>query len=186
MIPLETIQVAKPCHADWDAMTGDAQVRHCGDCRLNVYNLSEMTRAQAESVILKHEGHLCVRFYTRADGTVLTQDCPVGLRAFRLKAVRKLSWAAALIMSCLTGLWRGETAHAVTKDTPKAAAPACAQKASAPAKPHKAPPPQTILMGKPALPHGWTMGAPPPPPRHTMGAVGYPITPSQSKPKKNR
>ncbi len=162
MIPLETIQIAKPCPADWDAMPGDAQVRHCGSCRQNVYNLSEMTRAQAEAVILKHEGHLCVRFYSRADGTVLTRDCPVGLRAFRLKAAKKLSWAAALALACVTGLWRGETAHAVTQAAPKTAAPPHAHKAGAPAKPHAAPPPPQVLMGKPAPPpHGWTMGAPP-------------------------
>ncbi len=178
MIPLETIQVAKPCHADWDAMTGDAQVRHCGSCRQNVYNLSEMTRAQAEAVILENEGHLCVRFYTRADGTVLTQDCPVGLRAFRLKVARKLSWAAALALACLTGAWRGETAHAVTKSPPKAAAPANTRKASPPAKPHTVPPRPQVLMGKPLPPpHGWTMGAPPPPlPHATMGMI-RPIPP---------
>ncbi len=182
MISLETIQVAKPCHADWDAMTGDAQVRHCGSCRKNVYNLSEMTRAQAEAVILEHEGHLCVRFYTRADGTVLTQDCPVGLRAFRLKAAQKLSWAAALALACVTGLWRGETAHAVTQNVPKAIAPTQTHKANVPAKPRTTPPP--VLMGKPILPPRWTMGAPPPvPAMHTMGAVGHPITPAHSKPK---
>ena len=182
MIPLETIQIAKPCSADWNEMTGDAQVRHCGSCRLNVYNLSEMTRAEAEAVILQHEGHLCVRFYTRADGTVLTQDCPVGVRAFRLKAARKLSWAAALVVSCLTGLWRGETARAVTqsaaKTPPKDAAPAGTHKAHISPKPHPTP---QALMGKPALPpHGWTMGAPPPPPA-MMGKIS-PIPPPPLKP----
>ena len=171
MIPLETIQIAKPCSADWDAMTGDAQVRHCGACRLNVYNLSDMTRAQAEAVILEHEGHLCVRLYTRADGTVLTRDCPVGLRAFRLKVARKLSWAAALAVSCLTGVWRGEMAHAVTKGSPKAAAPASRHTPHVSPKPRTASPPPQALMGKPALPpHGWTMGAPPPP-AATMGVI---------------
>ena len=181
MIPLETIQVAKPCSADWDAMTGDAQVRHCGACRQNVYNLSEMTRAQAEAVILEHEGHLCVRFYTRADGTVLTQDCPVGLRAFRLKAARKLSWAAALAVSCLTGLWHGAATHAAKKDTAKPAPKAAARPA---AKPHVAPASPPALMGKPALPQGWTMGAPPPPPRPQMGSVSRVAPPHAERAKR--
>ena len=149
MISLETIQVAKPCRADWDAMTGDAQVRHCGSCRQNVYNLSEMTRAQAEAVILEHEGHLCVRCYTRADGTVLTQDCPVGLRAFRLKAAKKLSWAAALALACVTGLWRGETAHAVTHQAAKSSA--------------KSPPAPTQPRVLPMVTAGMPMWIPPPP-----------------------
>ena len=45
MIPLEQIRVASPCHANWDEMTGTDQARFCGQCRKNVYNLSEMTRA---------------------------------------------------------------------------------------------------------------------------------------------
>ena len=44
---LDDIQIATPCSASWDDMRGDDRVRHCGDCRMNVYNLSEMTRAEA-------------------------------------------------------------------------------------------------------------------------------------------
>lgn len=155
MISLETIHVAKPCHADWDAMSGDAQVRHCGSCRQNVYNLSEMTRAQAESVILEHEGHLCVRFYTRADGTVMTRDCPVGLRAFRLKVARKLSWAAALALSCLTNLWPGAPALAASHQAAKSSA-----------KPHRAP-------AQPHVPPMVTAGVP----------MWIPTPPAQPHPK---
>ena len=149
MILLETIHVAKPCHADWDAMTGDDQVRHCGACRQNVYNLSEMTRAQAEAVILEKEGHLCVRFYTRADGTIMTRDCPVGLRAFRLKAAQKLSWAAALALSCLTSLWQGGPAYAASHPAAKSSA-----------KPHPAPTPPHI---PPMVTAGVPMWVPTPP-----------------------
>jgi hypothetical protein len=97
---LDVIQVAKPCHAAWDKMAGDARVRHCGDCHKNVYNLSEMTRADAEALLQKHEGRLCVRYYVRADGTMLTADCPVGLLA---AAHRRLAgWFAAIAASLLT------------------------------------------------------------------------------------
>ena len=94
-ITLDSVRVASPCRADWDAMTGNNQVRHCGSCAKNVYNLSEMTRAQAESVILEHEGHLCVRFYQREDGTVLTQDCPVGMAKLRLDLTKPFAWLVA-------------------------------------------------------------------------------------------
>ena len=103
MIPLHTLKVASPCHADWDAMEGDDQARFCGTCRKNVYNLSEMTHEEAQALVSRLEGRLCVRFYTRADGTLLTQDCPVGLRAVRRKLARKLSYAAALLLSCASG-----------------------------------------------------------------------------------
>ena len=93
---LDGIAVASPCSVSWEGMTGDDQVRHCGSCRLNVYNLSEMTRAEAESLVRNREGRLCVRFYRRADGTVITKDCPVGLRAIRRRMA--LAWSAAAAM----------------------------------------------------------------------------------------
>jgi hypothetical protein len=78
IIPLDQIRVASPCRTSWDRMAGDGRVRYCGQCEKNVYNLSGMTRHEAEDLIARNEGRLCVRFFRRADGTVLTQDCPVG------------------------------------------------------------------------------------------------------------
>lgn len=86
--PLSKVRVASPCPADWDSMIGDERVRFCGQCELNVYNLSAITKAQAENLIVRTEGRLCVRFYRRRDGSILTQDCPVGLRALRQRMSR--------------------------------------------------------------------------------------------------
>lgn len=60
-------------------MSGDDRVRFCGVCRLNVYNLSGMTRRDATELVQLVEGRLCVRFFRRKDGTLLTSDCPVGM-----------------------------------------------------------------------------------------------------------
>lgn len=76
--PLKNIRVAAPCPADWNEMYGDERKRFCSECKLNVYNLSGMTRREAERLIVNAEGRLCVRFFRRADGTVLTKNCPVG------------------------------------------------------------------------------------------------------------
>src|SRR5215471_2696322 len=95
--PLDHVRVASPCKSDWDQMIGTAQVRFCGQCSLNVYNLSAMTRDQAESLIAANEGRLCVRFYRRNDGSIITQDCPVGLRAVR----RRLSLVARAAVAAL-------------------------------------------------------------------------------------
>jgi hypothetical protein len=91
---LDQIHIAKPCSANWDEMSGDERARHCGMCKLNVYNLSSMTRDEAEKLILEKEGKLCVRLFKRADGTVITQDCPVGLAKLR-KRLAILSGALA-------------------------------------------------------------------------------------------
>jgi len=90
-IPLEEIKVARPCRADWSAMQGDDTTRHCRTCDKNVYNLSSLSRAEAEGLIAEKEGKLCVRFYQRADGTMLTDDCPIGVKIAR----RPFKWIVA-------------------------------------------------------------------------------------------
>lgn len=88
---LDDVRVASPCKASWDNMIGTDQVRFCRHCQKNVYNLSALSREAAEELVMRKEGRMCVRFYRRADGTMLTDDCPVGLRAIRWAAGR--SWA---------------------------------------------------------------------------------------------
>jgi len=101
--PLDEVRVASPCPAAWDQMIGTEQVRFCAQCRLNVYNLSGMTRAQAEHLIAATEGRLCVRFYRRADGSVLTKDCPVGWERIR----RRWSSIRRAVASAVIGFFAG-------------------------------------------------------------------------------
>ena len=113
-IPLEQLSIASPCTASWDAMTGNERQRFCDHCSMNVYNLSGMTRGEAMDLIAKSEGRTCVRFFRRADGTILTADCPVGLRALRLKMMKGFGKVAAAITLALGGLLYGRalTDHA--------------------------------------------------------------------------
>lgn len=96
--PLDAVKIASPCAADWNEMSGDERRRFCSLCNLNIYNLSDMTQLEAENFLIKSEGRVCLKIYRRADGTVLTQNCPVGLR----KLKRKISRAAAIIFSVLS------------------------------------------------------------------------------------
>ena len=76
---LENVEIASPCNVSWADMDGDTDVRYCGKCMKQVYNLSMMSREEAEAVLgVSAEKGLCVRLYRRDDGTVLTQDCSVG------------------------------------------------------------------------------------------------------------
>jgi hypothetical protein len=97
-VSLEVIDIARPCPADWDEMRGDDQVRFCKHCSLNVYNLSAMSREQAEKLVADREGRLCVRFYRRLDGTVVTDDCEgaIKLAAKRIGRFAKAATAMAL------------------------------------------------------------------------------------------
>ena len=98
---LDEVRVATPCRADWDKMQvqdDNGAVRHCQSCRKNVYNLSMMSRAEAQSLIQKHEGEMCVRLARRADGTLISGDCPVGIQS---KARRRRGWTIAAILAAL-------------------------------------------------------------------------------------
>ena len=105
VIPLLlNVRVAAPCTADWNAMSeiDGERVKFCSGCEKRVYNLSAMGQAEAEGLLRKHEGRLCVRYYRRADGTILTTDCPVGLKALqRLTLQRRTTSFAACVMLCL-------------------------------------------------------------------------------------
>ena len=126
---LDLIQIASPCPALWDEMAGDERVRFCKLCKLNVYNLSEMTREEAVAFIGRHIAgqassvtqradrqanngiqRMCVRLYRRADGTVLTKDCPVGLGVLRQRVVRAAAALAGLVLAMVGGTLFGGSA----------------------------------------------------------------------------
>jgi len=100
---LDNVRVAAPCPANWDSMYGNDRVRFCGECQLNVYNLSEMSRADAERLIGQAEGRLCVRYYRRKDGSIISQNCPVGLRALKRRVSRIATAISTVLLSFLAG-----------------------------------------------------------------------------------
>ena len=102
--PLDNVRVAAPCNADWEQMIGNERARFCGQCNLNVYNLSSLTKSEAESFIARNEGSVCVRFYRRRDGSIITDNCPVGLRAIRRRMSYLARAVASAVLSFLAGL----------------------------------------------------------------------------------
>lgn len=110
---LDQVEIASPCSARWEDMAGDDRSRHCAECNLDVYNLSAMSRDAAESFLSERlgAGRVCVQLYRRSDGTILTQDCPVGLAAIRARArrtaVRVAAAIVALVSATVFAQWRG-------------------------------------------------------------------------------
>jgi hypothetical protein len=84
-------------------MEGDDRVRFCSQCNLNVYNLSAMGLDEAEALVAGAEGRLCVRFYRRTDGTIITQDCPVGVQAVRQRTFRRIRNTVAGATAMIAG-----------------------------------------------------------------------------------
>jgi len=95
---LANLKVASPCSARWGHMIGDDRARFCAQCQKHVYNLSNLTTDEAAALIREREGNLCVRFYQRADGTVLTSDCPIGSGQIWARFKRLIGAAAALML----------------------------------------------------------------------------------------
>lgn len=164
---LDSVRVASPCNASWDEMLGDDRVRFCTGCEKNVFNLSAMPREDAERLLQeKLNGELCVRFYQRADGTVMTQDCPVGVTKKRRKlAVLAAAGAGAMALAATSmftrtmgkpcGVTMGEMAPIDTSiDTSNGTAPVVMGSAAPPA--YTAPPVQPTSQTPHVVPSGTT------------------------------
>jgi hypothetical protein len=94
------INIASPCPARWEDMGGDNRVRFCDHCRKNVYNISALTSTEAVALLESKKGNLCARIYQRTDGTVLTEDCPVGVaRQWRRLKVLAGSGIAVILLT---------------------------------------------------------------------------------------
>jgi hypothetical protein len=100
---LKSIRIASPCPVDWNSMAGDERTRFCGQCRKNVHNISQMTEADAVALLTQAAGSVCVQIYRRADGTVLTADCPVGLREKARRLRRRTIAAVSLLIAAAAG-----------------------------------------------------------------------------------
>ncbi|MBS2006660.1 MAG: hypothetical protein JST01_06445 [Cyanobacteria bacterium SZAS TMP-1] len=117
---LDDVMIAAPCEVAWESMVGDGRVRHCLSCKLNVYNIKELSAAQAEELInsdAARSGRICMRLYRRSDGTIMTKDCPQGLARIRSATTRTWRYAAAAMLAALTGL------SAMAQDSPREATP---------------------------------------------------------------
>jgi hypothetical protein len=155
------LQVVAPCNESWDAMPGGDDIRFCGRCRQNVYNLSEMNEAQVRDLV---QGPVCVRFFARGDGTVVTRQCAPMLEAAR----RRMLALAAGLLPLAAGFWGGVAwlRGKVHAQPPRPPMVVVGGIGPAPAPP----PPPRAVMGEPApVEDRPLMGKPAP--RRLMGAV---------------
>jgi hypothetical protein len=115
---LGRVRVASPCNASWDDMHGDDRVRLCLHCDKHVHDLSAMTLTEAEDFVeraAEEAGFVCVRFYRRADGTILTADCPTG-KARKLRRLKVIG-AAAGALAAVAGMRASPDGASPASDT---------------------------------------------------------------------
>jgi hypothetical protein len=109
---INKLRIASPCSMNWENMSGNQMARFCQSCQLNVYNFSEMSAGEIRKLILQKEGRVCGRLYKRADGTVITKDCPTGLWALRKRMSRTASAVFATVLSLFSiGLSQKQTCN---------------------------------------------------------------------------
>ena len=158
-VSIHEVKIASPCTASWEQMMGNEQVRFCDQCEKNVYNLSSMSPRQAEALIRQKEGQLCVRLYRRRDGTVLTDNCPVGFRAARRWLVARVGAVAAVFLAFFPGLNGTPTGRPTLWGEPGGTEGGLVLSPPPPLEPtmgEMMPPPEP-----PAPSEGWMMGGPP-------------------------
>ena len=95
---VDRIEIPIPCEVAWDDMVGDARVRHCGQCRQNVYNVASLSRPEALRLLESSGGRVCIRIFRRPDGTVITADCRERLRQARKRGVLVFMAVLALVL----------------------------------------------------------------------------------------
>lgn len=73
-IKLEQLSIPNPCANNWEQMVGNDQIRFCTQCNGQVFDLSKMTRKQAEALVTEKQGNLCAKITRHSDGTIQTID----------------------------------------------------------------------------------------------------------------
>lgn len=123
---LNKIMISSPCSIGWENMDGDERVRFCNACQLNVYNTSQMTKKEVVALMSNGKAN-CLRIYRRADGTMMTEDCPVGLRRVR-NAVRIMTKRLTRVAASIISLALSTSGVMAKAPTPKEVD--CAKKAA--------------------------------------------------------
>jgi hypothetical protein len=126
---LDHLYLASPCSVSWESMVGSERQRNCGGCSKTVFNISDMTRGEAEAFLLENGSSQCMRFYRRTDGTIMTDNCPRALRKIRDKcklaariAVGLVAFMVSLPSALAQSIQTGDSA-VVKENLQKIAAP---------------------------------------------------------------
>ncbi|MBX9692321.1 MAG: hypothetical protein K2Z81_08060 [Cyanobacteria bacterium] len=101
---LDDLYIAAPCAVPWESMTGDDRVRQCSGCSKNVYNISNMTKEEAVRLFAESNVTPCIRLSRRADGTIITDNCPVGLRKLRDRSRQMIKFVAGIASGMIAAL----------------------------------------------------------------------------------
>jgi hypothetical protein len=98
---IQSYFISSPCSVKWDDMQADQSnisVRFCGDCKLNVHNLSSLSDEEVVVLLDKKAAgeRVCTYFYRKDDGTLVTDNCPKQMKQMR---DRLQAYAASMMVA---------------------------------------------------------------------------------------
>lgn len=77
------LQIAEPCHEDWDAMSPVQQGRYCNSCCKQVVDFSQMSDKEILQILTKAAGNTCGRFKADQLERPLIREIPYSLRPYK-------------------------------------------------------------------------------------------------------
>lgn len=114
---LDNISIAAPFSVGWDNMSRTEKIRFCNQCSKNVYDISAMSESEAMKFLAAQETTPCLRLFRRTDGTIIFDNCPVGLRRVRNRVKRSMKFVSTILVTIISSV------AAFAKDEVKSASP---------------------------------------------------------------
>lgn len=120
---VEQFRIANSCEQNWNKLSGTDRIRFCEECKLQVYNFTDMDDEEAGSAVFQREAINGATLYRRRDGTFLTQDCPVGAKRKRIMVIAAAIGALLLVGSFVVVSSMPPPDEQVSAQSPGVAAP---------------------------------------------------------------
>jgi len=96
------IEIPSPCARAWDEMDAErganGAARFCNQCQEDVYDISSMTRREAQAFMEKHRWQVCVNYEVDEEGKIIYAPEPPSRWARQLEGALRLAAAAALVV----------------------------------------------------------------------------------------
>lgn len=104
-MPVRAVQILKPCHESWEAMTPTAAGRHCAACQKTVVDFTWKTDAEILAILASAAGETCGRLWSDQQNRPLATSLPTR------PAPRWRTWLATTLALWGTRASLGATAH---------------------------------------------------------------------------
>ena len=95
----QDLEIAKPCHEDWNGMEDRGERRFCGSCVKEVHDLSWLSAEEASELLSGPRGRVCIRYVVDAetDEVLFRDPSSSKWRMYRQREGVKALMAAAMV-----------------------------------------------------------------------------------------